>query len=132
MFDGGACPRTEITAVSYFAERSYEPTAVGQSIMLVEQIGGDVNAPRASWWDSATPSRVDLMQRAKVQLPQRRCRIERKLLNHVPQTRGFESQEQRASLWIGRLGRGHDGPSMSAQSDANEGRQFARPAVGGH
>jgi hypothetical protein len=119
-------------AVSYFAERGYEPIAEGQSIMVVEQIGGDVNAPGTSLWDSAAPSRVDLMQRAKVQLPQRRCRVGRKLLNHVPQTRGFESQEQRARLWIGRLGRGHDSPSMSAQSDANEGRQFARPAVGGH
>lgn len=42
VFDGGACPRTEIMAVSYFAERGYEPIAVGQSIMVVEQIGGDV------------------------------------------------------------------------------------------
>jgi len=119
-------------AVSYFAERGDEPSAVGQSIMVVEQIGGDVNAPGTRLWDSAAPSREDLMQRAKVQLRQHRCRIGRKLLDHVPQTRGFESQEQRARLWIGRHGRGHDGPSMSAQSDANQGWRFARPADGGH
>ncbi len=40
-------------AVSYFADRGYEPIAVGQSIMVVEQIGGDVNAPGTSLWDSA-------------------------------------------------------------------------------
>ena len=118
-------------AVGYVVERGFEPIAVGQSITIVEQIGGDVNAPGARRWDPAAPGRVDLVQRAKVQLPQRRRRIGRKLLNHAPHARRFESQEQRARLRIGRFGRKHNGLSMSPHSDANEGSQSAPSGVGG-
>jgi hypothetical protein len=79
-----------------------------------------VNASRARCGSSAAPGRVGLMERSKVELPHRRCGIDRKLPNHVPQTRSLETQQQGAWLTLDRLRRRHDGVSMSAQSDASD------------